>query len=835
MAAVLPDHLSAAMPGFLTGGGAIGERMRAIDWSRSALGMPESWPLALQSAVSLMLNSKFPMFVAWGDGLTFLYNDAYAPVLGGKHPAALGRPFQQVWSEIWADLEPLVTRALDGEATWLDDLPLTMRRNGYDELTYFTFSYSPVRDEGGEVRGLFCACTETTEKVEAVRRNAAERERIGDLFAKAPAFMASLSGPEHVFEFVNPAYLQLVGHRDIVGKSVREALPEVAGQGFFELLDDVYASGEPFIGRQLSLSLQRERGGPFTEAFLDFVYQPVRDEAGAVNGIFVSGYDVTDLRQAQDRLTLAQRAGNIGAFEVYPATRMIAVTPEFCDLWGVPVQDMLSLDEALAAVHPDDRDRVRTGEEQVKPDAMGYIEYRIIRPDNGEVRWIARRAEGLQEDGDNVVRFAGVVYDITDKRRVEEELRLLNETLEQRVVERTAELEHAHEALRQAQKMEAVGQLTGGIAHDFNNLLTGVIGSLDLLQRKLSMGRMSELDRHVTAATTAANRAAALTHRLLAFSRRQPLDPRPVNANRLVTSIEELLRRTIGESVHLEIVTAGGLWQTLCDPHQLESALLNLAINARDAMPEGGKLTIETCNAHLDTAYAAQSRDVRPGQYVCICVSDTGTGMDKDTIAKAFEPFFTTKPIGQGTGLGLSMIYGFARQSNGYAKIYSEVGDGTTFKLYLPRHYGAGEEEFVETAAASPEHIADHGDVVLVVEDETAVRDLVAEVLTDLGYHALEAVDGPSGLAILQSNQRIDMLVTDVGLPGLNGRQLADAARLLRPGLKILFMTGYAENAAVSGGFLEPGMELLTKPFAIEALVQKLQAMVADGGARSRE
>jgi PAS domain S-box-containing protein len=815
-----------SMPSFLAGGGALGERMRSSDWNQSTFGAPAEWPQALQSAVSLMLNSKFPMFVAWGDDLSFLYNDAYVPVLGSKHPAALGKPFEQVWQEIWGDLKPLVQRALAGQATWLDDLPLRMKRNGYEEQTYFTFSYSPIRDEIGAVSGLFCACMETTEKVEAVRRNAAERERIGDLFAKAPAFMASLSSLAHVFEFVNPAYLQLVGYRDIVGKPVREALPELAGQGFYELLDQVYTSGEPFIGRQLGVNIQREPGGAFEQAFIDFVYQPVRDDAGKVNGIFVSGYDVTELRQTQDRLRLAQRAGNIGAFEVRPANRTIAVTPEFCRLWGVEVQEILSIDETLAAVHPDDRHRLLTGEPQITSDAMGYIEYRIIRPDNGEVRWIARRAEALREDRGSVVRYAGVIYDITEKRRVEEDLRLLNENLEQRVAERTVELEHAHEALRQSQKMEAVGQLTGGIAHDFNNLLQGITGSLEIVQRRIAQGRTQDVDRFIDGAMTSASRAAALTHRLLAFSRRQPLDPRPVNANRLVMSMEELLRRTTGESVHLEIATASDLWQTLCDPHQLESALLNLAINARDAMPMGGKVTVKTCNAHLCSAEAVQSRDAPSGQYVCVCVSDTGTGMNKETIARAFEPFFTTKPIGQGTGLGLSMVYGFARQSGGYAKIYSELSKGTTFKLYLPRYNGVAEDDASAAATGAAPHTAQDGRVVLIVEDEGAVRTLVVEAITEMGYQALEAVDGPSGLAILQSTQRIDVLVTDVGLPGLNGRQLADAARASRPKLKILFMTGYAESAAVSEGFLGQGMELLTKPFTIGALEQKLDGMM---------
>ena len=392
--------------------------------------------------------------------------------------------------------------------------------------------------------------------------------------------------------------------------------------------------------------------------------------------------------------------------------------------------------------------------------------------------------------------------------------------------EREAELEHTQEQLRQAQKMEAVGQLTGGIAHDFNNLLTGVIGSLDMMQRQMAKGETSKVERYATTAMTAANRAAALTHRLLAFARRQPLDPKPVSANRLVTGMEELLRRTIGESVQLEIVTAGGLWQTLCDPHQLESAILNLSINARDAMPTGGKLTIETCNARLDDAYTAKQRDVNPGQYVCICVTDSGTGMTKDIIAKAFEPFFTTKPIGQGTGLGLSMIYGFTRQSEGYARIYSEVGNGTTIKLYLPRYYGKAEDAEESQVELTEAQRAEAGEVVLVVEDEIAVRDLVVDVLQELGYRAIEAADGPSGLKLLQSKIRIDLLVTDIGLPGLNGRQLADAARVSRPDLKVLFMTGYAENATIANGFLEPGMEMITKPFAIDALVTRVRDMI---------
>jgi signal transduction histidine kinase/PAS domain-containing protein len=434
---------------------------------------------------------------------------------------------------------------------------------------------------------------------------------------------------------------------------------------------------------------------------------------------------------------------------------------------------------------------------------------------------------------DNSRLLQAAQREVAARAAAEAELRRLNETLEERVRERTraleaeaAERERAEEQLRQAQKMEAVGQLTGGIAHDFNNLLTGIVGALAILQRRVDAGRTQGLERYTGAAITSAQRAAALTQRLLAFARSQPLDPKPVDANRLVAGMEDLLRRTLGPAIGLEMVLAGGLWPTLCDPNQLESAILNLAINARDAMPEGGRLTVETANAHLDEAYArAQGGEVEPGQYVAVCVTDTGTGMAPEVAERAFEPFFTTKPLGKGTGLGLSMLYGFVKQSGGHVRVYSEVGRGTTFKLYLARHRGSLETS--ETGArpgGAPR--ADAGETVLVVEDEPTVRMLILETLEELGYAAIEAADGPSGLRVLQSDARVDLLVTDVGLPGLDGRQLADAARRAKPGLKVLFITGYAHNAAVGNGVLEPGMEMLTKPFAMDALADKIRSMI---------
>jgi signal transduction histidine kinase len=385
-------------------------------------------------------------------------------------------------------------------------------------------------------------------------------------------------------------------------------------------------------------------------------------------------------------------------------------------------------------------------------------------------------------------------------------------------------LKATEEALLQSQKMEAVGQLTGGIAHDFNNLLTGIVGSLDLLQTRLNQGRTDNVARYINAAMTSANRAAALTHRLLAFARRQPLIPKSVDANQLVVSLEDLLRRTIGETIDLAILASDDLWGTLCDPNQLESALLNLAINARDAMPDGGKLTISTANARLD-GVTADTPALVPGDYIRIDVTDTGVGMSAEVAARAFDPFFTTKPIGQGTGLGLSMIYGFARQSNGHVTIDSKIKQGTSVKLYLPRHDGDAATEH-ESAVKAAEHAAT-GETVLVVEDEPVVRAVILEMLQEQGYRTLEAVDGPAGLRILRNRERIDLLVTDVGLPGMNGRQLADQARETRPDLKILFITGYAESAAIAAGFLQPGMEMITKPFDLDNLSQRIRSMVS--------
>ncbi|CAA9484983.1 MAG: hypothetical protein AVDCRST_MAG39-272 [uncultured Sphingomonadaceae bacterium] len=427
---------------------------------------------------------------------------------------------------------------------------------------------------------------------------------------------------------------------------------------------------------------------------------------------------------------------------------------------------------------------------------------------------------------DNARLYAEAQRELEERRRAEEQLRDLNETLEARVEERTRELMAAEEALRQAQKMEAVGQLTGGIAHDFNNLLQIVTGNLETLQRRLPEGE-ERLRRAAENAQTGAQRAAVLTQRLLAFSRRQPLAPKAVDANELVRGMSDLLHRALGETIELRTALSADLWRVEADPNQLENALLNLAVNARDAMPDGGKLTVETRNAMLDDR-AAGHADLPPGRYVAIAVSDTGTGMDKDTLERVFEPFFTTKEVGKGTGLGLSMTYGFAKQSGGHVRIYSEPGLGTTVELFLPRLQGEARE--VEEEANPTLHGGASGETVLVCEDDPDVRSYSVEALRELGYQVLEAADGAAALALLgHPAAQVDLLFTDVVLPGgMSGAQLAEEARRLRPGLRVLFTTGYARDAIVHHGRLDPGVELLTKPFSYADLAARVRE-VLDG------
>ncbi|KWS95858.1 MULTISPECIES: hybrid sensor histidine kinase/response regulator [Pseudomonas syringae group] len=459
------------------------------------------------------------------------------------------------------------------------------------------------------------------------------------------------------------------------------------------------------------------------------------------------------------------------------------------------------------------------------------IEEQVNLPDGSAATWLSTKAPLLDENGE-VIGLIGSSVDVTARKKAEEAVRELNQTLEQRIEQAVFEREQIEDALRHSQKMDAVGQLTGGIAHDFNNLLAGISGSLELITKRLAQGRVGDVDRYVSVAQGAVRRAASLTHRLLAFSRRQNLSPRVTNVNVLIEDMEELIARTVGPEIDIKVVAHDDLWPALIDHAQLESSLLNLCLNARDAMPSGGRIVIETANASIEEC-TDPDHGIPAGEHLSIRVTDTGIGMSPDTVAKAFEPFFTTKPIGAGTGLGLSMVYGFVRQSGGQIRVESVEGQGTSVVMHLPRHIAenaprAAEPEITEEPA---QHT---GETVLIVDDEPSVRMLVAEVITGLGYNCLEAGDAQSGLQILQSDTRIDLLISDIGLPGgMNGREMADAAGDCRPGLPTLFITGYAKTSVLDDCHLRPCTQVLTKPFGLDALAGRVTGLIgADAATR---
>ena len=545
------------------------------------------------------------------------------------------------------------------------------------------------------------------------------------MFSQAPGAVAILHGPDHIYEIANEAYFELVGQRrDIMGKTLAEALPEVAEQGFVDLMHTVYRTGEPFVGRSVPVSINRVDTGEPETRMVDFVYQPIRNAAGDVTDIFVEATDVTQrvmadakLRESEERFRLVAESAPVMLWMGDANGKCLYLNRAQREFWGVTDETFATFDWNTT-VHPDDMQVLAAPFMKGMAEQRSFtVEARYFRAD-GQVRTLHTNAEPRFGPDGEFLGMIGVNADVTDVREAQAALARSRDELEAAVRERTDKLMSAESQLRQAQKMEAIGQLTGGIAHDFNNMLAVVMSGLNLLQRKLAKGE-TDVGRYIEGSMEGARRAAALTSRLLAFSRQQQLAPEVLDANRLVQGMTDLLSRTLGEAIQVETVLSAGLWQTLADANQLESAILNLAVNARDAMEDGGKLTIETANAHIDDAYAAEAA-VASGQYVMIAVTDTGEGMTPEVMAKAFDPFFTTKEVGKGTGLGLSQVFGFIRQSGGHVKIYSELGLGTTVKIYLPRnqaHVAAADRKRADGDVSSGA-----GEVIMVVEDEERVR-----------------------------------------------------------------------------------------------------------------
>ena len=1064
---------------FLAGGGQVGSLMRARSWSDTSLGPVGSWPQSLRSVLSALLNSPILGAVLWGPDLLFLYNDAYVPSLADRHPSALGLPVAEVWGTAWKQVSPAFYRCLaTGEGFESRGVELSIVRNGREETTYWNFSAAPIRGEDGSIVGLLNQGVETTTQVLQERLRAAEIARQRRLLQNMPGFVATLAGPDHVYKYVNDAYRAISGDRDFVGRTVREVFPDLEGQGFYELLDRVFATGEPVMLQAAPIRL----AGQDEDRFIDLVYEPTRDTDGAIAGIFVAGYDITR-RVTAERALDAAEAASVQALdatsEAFYAVDRTGLTTlcnaAFVEMLGFESKDAVigrALHDVIHHSHPDgrhyDRDdcpiyrtaaagipahvsdelffrldgtpfpveyraepiftggvlsgaictftditerraaqaalaasaeEFRTFAQAMpnhvwasQPDGMlnwfnqrvydysgahahelddggwtamihpddlplagkrwaaalasgqGYeTEFRLRRAD-GIYRWHLARAIPIRDASGAMTRWIGTNTDIEDQRASAAALARLNETLEQQVAERTAErdrmwetspdlmlvldfegvfrrmnpawttvlgylpeelvghhvnelvvpsdahdmgiaqaaaavgdvprvetrfrhkdgsirwiswvaapaggvtyatgrdvtdekaraeeLAQTQEALRQSQKMEAVGQLTGGIAHDFNNMLTVIMGSLDLLSRRIGADDPRSR-RYVDVAMDGGRRAALLTQRLLAFSRQQPLQPEEIDPNELVTGMSDLLPHSLGAEIRLDIVLARGAWRTHVDPNQLENAILNLAVNGRDAMPGGGRLTIETQNVHLDATHALKHSGVPAGEYVLIAVGDTGIGMPAEVVVKAFDPFFTTKEVGKGTGLGLSQVYGFVKQSGGHVKIYSEPGAGTTVKVYLPRLMA--EPGYVPASRGSEAPPpADGQKVVLVVDDEAAVRRFSVDALTELGYRVLEAESGEMALRLLDAHPETVLMFTDVVMPEMNGRKLADEARRRHPGLRILFTTGYTPDALVHDGASRGDVAPIGKPFTMDALAARLGEILGAPVAVSR-
>jgi hypothetical protein len=825
------------------------------DWSNSALGDAGQWPQSLRTAVDIVLHSPMPMLLLWGPQLTQIYNNGFAMLAGSKHPHAFGQPAHLIWPELRDFTDPIYRAVLQGQVRTYSERRFTLQRDGKDSDFWLDLTYSPIRDETAQVAGILVTAIETNERrrialelqqrsEDSLKAQQQTEERlqlalaatdavgtwdwdIGEDRFIADAHFAQLHGvdPAQASQLPISDYLQGVHPEDraLIARSIKHCITH--GTEYAEEYRLLQGDGD------IRWVFARGR------CYKDHHGRPVRF-LGAALDLTERKHTEQALRQSQTELQLIINAMPILISYVDHEERFRLNNAAYLDWYGLTPQELYG--RTIREVIGEEAYFLRAPyiAEALAGRPCSFSLYTPHR--DGSIRHALMNYLPRHGADGAVNGFYIFVIDETERKKTEEALRNLNETLEERVSARTEQLaqanqrlqnemferERAEDALRHAQKMEAVGQLTGGIAHDFNNMLTGIIGSLDLMQRYIADGRANEIGRFTEAAVSSANRAAALTHRLLAFSRRQSLDRKQLNVNELIHSLEDLIRRTKGDQIELKLQLADDLWPVSTDVSQLENALLNLVINARDAMPEGGELLIETVNVYLDGSDITTLEPVKAGDYLMLAVSDNGTGMTPSVRSKAFDPFFTTKPIGQGTGLGLSMIYGFAQQSGGHVSLDSLPGQGTCVRLYLPRLYALEPEHPPANPVEPPAHLPS-GETVVVVEDDPAVRMLVLDLLKELGYRAFEAEDAKSALPLLESDLRMDLLVTDVGLPGMNGRQLAEVARQHRPGLKVLFMTGYAQKAAERQGFLEDGMDMVAKPFAIELLASKIRTMIS--------
>nr|WP_298100424.1 PAS domain-containing protein [uncultured Shinella sp.] len=806
------------------------QRIQAIDWEGTAFGARADWSAELKMALSLCLNTTLPTALYWGNDLRLLYNDAWAPIAGEKHPWALGRPAREVWADIWHVIEPqLVTVLRTGQGFSVADQMLPMQRGGRIQQTHWDYSFAPIFGRDGEVLGIFNQGNETTARLSAERALRASEERL------EYALGASDTIGTWDWDVPNDRVVADARFAKLYGVARDKA---AAGAPIADFFTAIHPEDLGAVAKAIAAVLKD--GGILSQEYRlvqpDGGYRWVTAEGRptlAPDGTPLRfpgvSFDITErknaeaaLRDSEERLRAITNSIDQMIWSTTPDGYHDYYNQRWYDFTGVPWGSTDG--EGWAGMfHPQDQDRAwSVWRHSLDTGDPYHIEYRL-RHRSGKYRWVLGRAQAVRNEDGAITRWFGSCTDIQEIVDAREVLARSREDLEQEVRERTDRLMEAEAQLRQAQKMEAVGQLTGGVAHDFNNMLAVILGAMNLLERRLARGE-TDLGRYIEAAKDGANRAAALTQRLLAFSRRQPLQPKVIEPNRMVAGMSELMMRTLGEQVKVETVLAAGLWLINADVSQLENAILNLAVNGRDAMPNGGRLTVETANTFIAEDYA-QEHSMVVGQYMMIAVTDTGTGMSKDTLAKAFDPFFTTKEFGKGSGLGLSQVFGFVRQSGGHVKIYSELGHGTTVKLYLPRHYG--EAEANEKSSASGELARGmRGELVLVVEDDERVRRFSVEALRELGYEVVAASNGAAAIALLEAGMKPALLFTDVVMPEMTGRELAVLALEKVAGLRVLYTTGYTRNAVVHNGVLDPGTHLLQKPFSLEQLAQKVRYVI---------
>ncbi|KAF0675021.1 PAS domain-containing protein [Profundibacterium mesophilum] len=765
--------------------------------------------------------------------------DVFPAEEGSLSHQMLSASFRRVLESGLSDHLPLIPYAiqLDGKMTerfWsATHTPIPAADNSVAYILQHTSDVTDIHRglAANEAKQNFDHAEMLRRAEEVSRRNLeldAATEFFQAVFNQAPSIISITTGPDHRISMANEAYRTAAGNRSLIGLSVREAFPDLEGQGYFELLDKVYETGIPEVRRRNPIDLVQPGGGEIERLYVDFVYQPLLDEAGETIGIFVQGHEVTEQVLSQMRLQEAEERFR-GMAQTMPAHVWTAtadgvidwVSDQMTEYGGLGGESYAGAVRSI--MHPDDIGRITSIWSRVIDDGSAYeAEFRLRRRD-GVYRWFMARATPIRDETGSITRWIGTNIDIEDRQVAKSALADLNATLEARVEQRNQELEEVHATLRQGQKMEAIGNLAGGIAHDFNNLLQSITGSLQLAGRH--MAQESPEYRRIALALSAVDRGAKLASQLLSFGRRQPLEPRAVHTGSLIGDIVAILSSAVGEGVDIRTTVAPDLWNIHADPTNVENALLNLAMNARDAMNGHGTLTIDLSNAVIERGGSAGGVDLAPGEYVRIAVTDTGTGMTSDVLEQVFEPFFTTKAAGRGTGLGLAMVYGFVKQSNGHVTIESKPGSGTTVILFLPRTSAE-----THTQSRSPEApVVGGSETILLVEDDEAVRSTTGELLTELGYAVTEAQNADAAMALMEQGLRIDLLLTDAVMPGrLSSREMAEAARRLMPELAVLFSSGYACDVIVHDGRLDEGVNLLPKPYDRDTLARRVRDVIEE-------